>query len=423
MFMRGTTALFRNGRLRAGVPAPLPGLLPRLFLLLALGWSVCAAPVMAAAQGGVPQAVWQDSERNHRRSPSQIKKQLRPPQVRAAKLPLAPEAQEERAAKTRALLAANAAPLATPPPAGGQVEVLGEADWRLKVYPAAVTNSDMVLLGDIVTPLGHMDPALWADLKSRQLWPAPSEEGKPMQINRSRLSQALRQTLGNDLAGRCILPTSLVIQRGGLVFREDDLRSYVVKSLTPQLAAMPGEAELNDFRLPEYIFLAHSQQRVQLEPGKLSPGRVPLRFAVLEADGTVLRRVAGTASLLLWVTVPSAARPLSKGDALTPQAVTFMRVNASQLRDLPWDGRGGPWQVTRSLTTGEPILQSDLASQLMVRRGEVVTLIYARGNVRMSTQAQALADGEPGATIPVRNLQTKKQVYGTVRDGSTVEIH
>ena len=406
-----------------GISARKSAVAPVLAVVLALLCTLWPAPLRAWPQGGVPQAVWQDSERNNRRSPSQIKRQLRPPQVRAAQLPLADDAQDQRAAKTRGLIAANAAPLAAPPASGDQLPMLEQGEWRLKVAPAAVTNTDSVLLGDIAAPLGHMDPALWSDLKSRRLWPAPPEEGKPLQINRSRLSQALRQSLGNELAARCILPTSLVIQRGGLVFREDDLRSYVVKSLTPQLSAMPGEAELNEFRLPEYIFLAHSQQRVQLEPGKLTPGRVPLRFAVQEADGTVLRRVSGTVNLTLWITVPAASRPLGKGDALTPEAVTFMRINASQLRALPWDGHGGPWQVTRSLITGEPILQSDLASQLMVRRGTILSLIYTRGNLRMTTQAEALADGEPGATIPVRNLQTKKQIYATVKDGSTVEIH
>ena len=408
---------------RQGIAAREPAVAPVLAVVLALLCALWPAPLRAWPQGGVPQAVWQDSERNNRRSPSQIKRQVRPPQVRAAQLPLADDAQDRRAAKTRGLIAANAAPLAAPPAAGDQLPMLEQGDWRLKVAPAAVTNTDSVLLGDIAAPLGHMDPALWSDLKSRRLWPAPPEEGKPLQINRSRLSQALRQSLGQELAARCILPTSLVIQRGGLVFREDDLRSYVVKSLTPQLSAMPGEAELNEFRLPDYIFLAHNQQRVQLEPGKLTPGRVPLRFAVQEADGTVLRRVSGTVNLTLWITVPAASRPLGKGDALTPEAVTFMRINAGQLRDLPWDGHGGPWQVTRSLITGEPILQSDLVSQLMVRRGTILTLIYVRGNLRMTTQAEALADGEPGATIPVRNLQTKKQIYATVKDGSTVEIH
>jgi flagella basal body P-ring formation protein FlgA len=304
-----------------------------------------------------------------------------------------------------------------------QTNMLGPDDWRLKIKAAAVTNTDMVLLGDIAAPLGSMARETWDSLKMTELWPAPPDEGKPLQVNRSRLSQALRQSLGKETAGRCVLPTSLVIQRGGVVFLEDDLRSYVVKSLTPQLAAMPGEAELHDFRLPEYIFLANSGQRVQLEPGKLAPGRVTLRFAVQEADGSVLRRIAGMAHLLLWVTVPTAAHPLNKGESLTPQGVGFMRVNAAQLRDMPWDGQGGPWRLTRSIASGDPILQSDLVSQLMIRRGNVVNIIYSRGNVRMSTHGEALADGEPGASIAVRNLQTKKQVYGIVKDGNTVEIH
>ena len=391
----------------------------RALLAAALVCCLWATASVAAPQGGVPSATWQDNDRNHRRSPNQIVTQLRTPQAQAGQMPLADDAQDQRAAKARNQLAAGEAPVAQ----DGQLNMLGPDDWRIKILSAAVTNSDMVLLGDIAVPLGPMGQDTWAQLRAQQLWPAPPEEGKPLQISHSRLSQALRQALGKEVAGRCILPSSLVIQRGGLVFHEEDLRSYVVKSLTPQLSAMPGQVELSDFRLPDYIFLAHAQQRVQLEPGKLSPGRVPLRFAVQEVDGNVLRRISGTVNLTLWITAPAASRPMNKGEALAAESVTFMKVNASQLRDLPWDGRGGPWQVNRALNTGEPILQSDLVSQLMVRRGDVVNLIYIKGNLRIATQAQALADGEPGATIAVRNLQTKKQVYAIVKDGSTVEIH
>lgn len=381
----------------------------------------CCQTAYGAAAGGVPQAVWQDSERNHRRSPSQIKTQLRPPQVRAGDAYLPANAMEERQAKTKNMIATGQTPLAAP--AEGALPLLEEGDWRLKILPAAVTNTENVLLGDIAVPLGNIDENLWLDLKERELWPAPPEEGKPLQINKTRLSQALRQALGAEYSGRCILPTSLVIQKGGIVFREDDLRNYVVNSLAPQLAAMPGEAELVEFRLPEYIFLAHGQQQIQLEPGKLTPGRVPLRFAVQEADGKVLRRVAGTAKLTLWITAPAAARPLNKGETLNPADITFMRMNAAQMKDVPWDGQGGPWQIIRSIGTGEPILQSDLANKSMVRRGNILNLVFERGNLHMSIQAEALADGQPGETIPVRNLQTKKQVYAIVKDGSTVVIH
>lgn len=399
-------------------------------LCLVFVWHIVLGSVCLAA--GLPEAVWQDNDRNHRRSPSQIMRQLRSPEVRAARLPLAETGrvgsgaeetsldgeQTARAARVRSQIAQAPAP----PAEASDLQMLGQNDWRLKIESAAVALNDSVFLGDIATPLGHMDEVLWQDLSRRALWAAPEQEGKPMQVNRSRLSQALRQALGKDVAGRCILPTSLVIQRGGLVFREDVLRDYVVKSLTPQLSAMPGEAQLTEFRLPEYIFLEHAQQQIQLEPGKLAPGRITLRFAVKEADGAILRRVAGTVNLQLWVTVPAAMRIMSKGENLTPDAVTFMRVNAATLKDMPWDGQGGPWRLARGLSAGEPILQSDLQSQLMVRRGDVVTLIYARGNLRMTTQAEALSDGEPGATIAVRNLQSKKQVYAKVKDGGTVII-
>lgn len=390
------------------------------FLIIALCMAVfCGAPGALAASG-VPQAIWQDSDRNHRRSPPQIKNQLKTPHVRAGNLPLAEGAQNERAAKVRNMIAEGETPLARP---GTEAPLGAAGGWRLKIAPAAITEGENVRLGDIASPIGEIDPLLWDELKNRELWAAPPEEGKPLQINKSKLSQALRQALGAENSSRCILPTSLVIQRGGIVFNEDDLRKYVVNSLAPQLAAMPGEAELTDFRLPQYIFLAHDQQQVQLEPGKLTPGRVPLKFAVREADGNVLRRVAGTAKLTLWITTPAASRPINKGETLAPDSVTFMRVNAAQMKDVPWDGQGGPWQVIRSIGTGEPILQSDLVSKMMVRRGNILTLKYQRGNLSMTIQAEALADGSPGQTIPVRNLQTKKQVYATVKDGGTVVIH
>ncbi len=375
-----------------------------------------AFPAWSCQAAGLPQAIWQDSDRNHRRSPPQIINQITP-QTRVGNVRLPENAHNARQARVRDIISQSASIDPENRPL-----MLEDGDWRLKILSAAIADGENVLLDEIAVPLGNIDPNLWENLRNRELWAAPPEGSKPLQINKTRLSQALREALGQDYANRCILPTSLVIQRGGVVFREDDLRDYVVKSLTPQLAAMPGEGELSDFRLPEYIFLANAGQQIQLEPGKLAPGRVPLRFAIQEADGTTLRRVSGVCKLTLWVTVPHTARPVNKGETLAPEDVTFMRANAAQMKDAPWDGRGGPWQVIRAINKGEPILQSDLASRSMVRRGNILTLNYSRGNLHMTIQAEALADGEPGQTIPVRNLQTKKQVYATVKDGSTVEI-
>lgn len=366
-------------------------------MLVLLGMLCGMGAVRAASAAGVPSAVWQDSERGYRKP---------------AGIPLAQEQRQAEVAKMRTTLAraGDAQP---------GLHMRDAGDWRLRIREAAVVSGNMVTLGEIADPLGPIPPDVWRQLSAQALWPAPGEPGRPLQVNKARLQQALREVLG-PTADRCLVPTALAVQRGGLVLREEDLRSYVVRFLTPQMAALPGTAELTDFRLPPYIFLEHPQQKIGLEPGKIVPGRISLRFVVQEMDGTVLRRVAGTVVMALWMEVPAAARSLGKGEHLRPDDVTFIRMNVAHLKGMPWDGRGGPWQVLRGIGTGQPIFQSDLATQAMVRKGSMVELVYEKGNVNMSVQAESMADGEPGATIPVRNLQSKRQVYATVRDNKTV---
>ena len=295
----------------------------------------------------------------------------------------------------------------------------GAGEWRLRIREAAVAQGEMVRLCDIAEPHGPIAEQEWRNLAERSLWPAPPEAGKPLQITRVRLAQALRECLG-DLAERCLLPSGLAVQRGGAVWYEDDLRAYLVKTLTPVLNVLPGQIELTDFRLPGYIFLAHAGQRIELEPVKPAAGRLNLRFQVMEVDGSAGRRFTGTAFVNVWADVACAAVPLNRGDVLKPETITVMTKNLAHIRGNLWDGLGGPWQAIRSLGGGQPILVADIEPQSAIRRGNIVALIFEKGNVKVSAQAEALADGSLGDTIAVRNLQSKKQVFGTVRDNLTV---
>jgi flagella basal body P-ring formation protein FlgA len=292
--------------------------------------------------------------------------------------------------------------------------------WRLRIREAAVVRDSVVRLGDIAEPLGNVTPDVWRQWAALPLWPAPETEGRPMQINRQRLGAALRESLG-ELADACLLPGSLAVQRGGAVLLEDDLRALVVRTLTPQINLLGGRGELTDFRLPAYAFIAHEGQSVVLETADIAPGRVNVHFAVREMDGTALRRFNGSTFLDLWMDVPCAARPLNRGDPVTPDGVAFMSVNLAYQKGAVWDGRGGPWQIVRPIGTAQPILASDLAPLAAVRRGDRVTLLYQRGNVEIRVTAEAMEEGGPGAVIAVRNLDSKKQVYGTVLDSGLVQ--
>lgn len=294
--------------------------------------------------------------------------------------------------------------------------------WRIRFLEAAVVQGPNVRLGEVAVPLGDMPPGKWEELAARELWPSPPEGGKALNMTRPRLQEAVMRTM-EDLAPYCLFPGSMALQRGGSLMGKEAIRQFVEHALAPYLATLPGEGVLKDFRLPQYVFFAHAGQELYLEPPrKLEPGRTSLRIVVREMDGSIKQKFTGTVFVDCWKEVPCAATVMNKDELLDHNKVTFKRVNLANLRADPWDGRGGPWRLVRPLTADQVIYQSDLAHIPTVRKGSKVTLIYEGKTVRLKVQAEALADGAAGESIPVRNMQSRKEVYGVVRDSSTVTI-
>ena len=295
--------------------------------------------------------------------------------------------------------------------------------WRLRIVEAATVQGDMVTLGEIAVPVGNIPAEDWEKMAALELWEAPGESGKPMNLTRPRLQQVMLGSMGRDFASLCLYPPSLVIQRGGSVLGAAQVQDVVVKSLTPILATLPGEAMLSDFRLPGTVFLQRSGQYLALDlPQSVTPGRLSLRLEIREPDGSVSRKLTGTVMIECWASVPCAAVQLNRGDVLDPSQITFIRKNLAVNKGEIWDGKGGPWRLTRALLPGDPIGLADLTWVPTVSKGSRITLIYQSNSVRLAVRAEALADGVKGESIPVRNLTSKKQIYATVWDGGTAVI-
>ena len=291
--------------------------------------------------------------------------------------------------------------------------------WRLRIFDSAIVTGDTVLLGEIAEPLGDISAGEWQKLAKKTLWPSPTNVGRPFQINKQRLLGALRQYIGM-YADSCILPNSLAIQKGGAIIRDADLRRMVIQRLAPQINALGGHSDLTDYRLPAYIFLSHASQNLILEPTEVKPGRVNVRFGIQELDGSIVRRFSGSVFLNLWVDAPALIRPMAKGDAVRPTDITYKSVNLAYENGELWDGRGGPWQLLRAVGALQPIAASDLQALAVVHKGTKVQLVYEKGNVRLSIVGEAMEDGGLGDLIMIKNLDTKKQIYGMVKDQNTV---
>jgi flagella basal body P-ring formation protein FlgA len=293
--------------------------------------------------------------------------------------------------------------------------------WRLKIKDAAVVQGERVLLGEIAEPIGPMPPALWQKLSGEALWASPPK-GRPMNMTRPKIQQAMAHH-ARELSSLCLYPASMTLQQGGAVLTSEDLRAVAVKTLTPHARNLGGEAHMQDFRLPTSMFLTERDQAVVLEgPYNLTPGRNSLRFAVVDPGGTAVRRSTGTMFLDVWASVPCAGTPLNKDEVLGPDRVQYARKNLAHIKGEIWDGRGGPWRMQRPVPLGQPILQTDVAVVPTVRKGAPVTMVYESKNVMLSIPGEALSDGAHGESVVVRNLQTKKQLRGIVRDAMTVVV-
>ncbi len=194
------------------------------------------------------------------------------------------------------------------------------------------------------------------------------------------------------------------------------VRALVEAALPAQPAGRRLEVAIAEPRLP----LANPSDRpvaLALEERKLDEARQ--RFAaqlVVRVDGRVtgVVEIAGPARPL--VEVPAPLRPVPEGQPIEPGLLGTVWVPESQLPAdviLAAEAILGQ-EAERRLAPGRPIRQGDLRPARLVRKGEIVTMVFQRGPIELTAQARALQDGAEGERIRAVNLDSERPVSGLV---------
>jgi len=294
--------------------------------------------------------------------------------------------------------------------------------WWLQIKNAACVQGPKVLLGDIAVPQGEISPSVWKELAAKPLWDAPERAGHQTALSRERLLAMLRHYV-EDLAGACVLPLQIVVQRGGKVIDGMDLNQRIVDFLTTRGPAFSGEIELKDLHGPDYIFLQNDHDKLEIQASStLKPGRVNLLFEVKGGDKRATRRYAASAFVNVWRALPVPVRPLNRLEQVNPAYVQFKRRNLA-FNDNAWDGTGGPWRMVRSVGVDQVIRLSDIEPIPVIAKGDKVNLVYEGDNIRLQVKVQAMSDAGVGQKLQVRNLQSGRKIVATVQDAETVLVH
>ena len=144
-------------------------------------------------------------------------------------------------------------------------------------------------------------------------------------------------------------------------------------------------------------------------------GRVPVRVRRFAQDGTV-REARLTADVTQRVGVVVVTAPIRRGDRFTAQNVAVQHIALNRRHGTPvadLDAVLGR-SASASLRTGTAVIERHLAPDVLIKRGDLVTVTVNQGRLRIRTVGRATENGERGAIIALRNDATRETFYATV---------
>jgi flagellar basal body P-ring formation protein FlgA len=120
--------------------------------------------------------------------------------------------------------------------------------------------------------------------------------------------------------------------------------------------------------------------------------------------------------------VAVAAAPVAAGEPLSEALVTLDRRDVTLIPDALGAPDAALGQTSRrSLRPGDVLRAGQLASPVLVKRGDPVLMVARRDEVEVSTAGEALDSGARGASVRVRNPSSGQVVRMRVTGAGTVE--
>ncbi|MCP4118212.1 MAG: flagellar basal body P-ring formation protein FlgA [Desulfobacteraceae bacterium] len=247
--------------------------------------------------------------------------------------------------------------------------------------------------------------------------------GEVKRLSGERLASKVRSISWLPETAEISFPDSVFIKRVSQEVPEETLRELYRDHIRERLGEQ--EFDIRDFRVRGLSLYPVGDMEFSVQSSRQgkAKGRVSLHVDV--AVGNVS---CGRISLSGWVdiydTVVCSTRNLSRGDILQPGDLCLKRLNVSKLPDnyLTRIDRAPGMRVKQNIKTGGYLRGSVLEVPPLVKKGDNVTLVACKGEMRIKAIGIATRAGGLGDQIPVKNITTGKTVFGRISGPQTVDV-
>jgi flagella basal body P-ring formation protein FlgA len=130
-------------------------------------------------------------------------------------------------------------------------------------------------------------------------------------------------------------------------------------------------------------------------------------------------RIAGGAAAV--IAVPTLIRDIAAGETIAEADLTTIEVAAGRAASTLVTSPAG--QVARRMLRAHtPLFANDVKKPVVIKKGELVTVIYAVDGIELSAQGQAQADAGAGDTLAVLNPRSRRTIEARVTGQGTAVV-
>ncbi|MFA5592489.1 MAG: flagellar basal body P-ring formation chaperone FlgA [Micavibrio sp.] len=288
-----------------------------------------------------------------------------------------------------------------------------KAAMAASLRPETIISGDYIKLGDIFQDVKNADYILG---------PAP-QPGQEMILNARTLYR-----IATSMNVRWAPATSaeqIVLRREATYVPESEINAAIESRLRDN--GLDSKFTVNYMNAPETIILpAGSDASVEITAFNYDPQNDSFN-AVLVAPSAdkPLRRITASGRIERLVSVPVLKNTLRAGDIIGAMDIDYIDMPQSRVSNGMVTDAEGLVNMTprRPIQAGKPVALNELERPKMVDRGDMITLIFAEGPMRLTVQGKSMQAGALGDIVRVSNLSSNKNLQGTVTGDREVTIH